>query len=63
MVTLQIANHNVYIVLIDTKSLVDVLFCSAYDQVEVANKVIKHHLKMRLGSYKGVWVDELLSLL
>lgn len=35
----------------------------ANGQVEVANKVIKHHLKMRLGSHKGAWADELPSFL
>lgn len=35
----------------------------ANGQVEVANKVIKHHQKIRLGSHEGVWVDELSSVL
>lgn len=35
----------------------------ANGQVEAANKIIKHHLKMKLGNFKGLWADELSSVL
>lgn len=35
----------------------------ANGQVEAANKMIKHHLKIKLGSRKGAWADELPSML
>lgn len=41
MLNLQIANHNVHQVLIDTRSSVDVLFCLAYSQMELLSMVLK----------------------
>lgn len=35
----------------------------ANNQVEAFNKVIKHHLKTRLGNYKGVWANEFPNML
>lgn len=39
------------------------VYPQANDQVEAANKIIKYHLKTRLGRYKRAWVDELPSVL
>lgn len=41
MITLQIANYNIYRVLIDTRSLVEVLFYSAYDHMGLSSTVFK----------------------
>lgn len=41
ILTLQIANHNIHWVLIDTESSVDVLFLLAYNQMELLPTVLK----------------------
>lgn len=41
MVILQIANHNVHQVLVDTESLVDVLFHSAYELIRLLLTIFK----------------------
>lgn len=41
MVTLHIVNHNVHRVLVNTGSSVDVLFCSAYDQMGLPLTILK----------------------
>lgn len=41
MLTLQIANHNVYHILIDTESLVNVLFCLAFNHIRLPLIVLK----------------------
>ena len=47
---------------------IELKYCSptypqSNEQVEVANKIIKRFLKTRFGAKKGVWVDELPSVL
>lgn len=41
MLTLQIANHNVYWLLIDNESLMDIFFHSAYNQMRLPPEVFK----------------------
>lgn len=41
MVTLQITNHNVHRVLINTRSSVDMLFCLAYNQMRLPPTLLK----------------------
>lgn len=41
MVTLQIANHNIHQVLVDTKSLVEVLFHLTYNHMGLLPTIVK----------------------
>lgn len=41
VVTLQIANHNIHPVLVDIRSSVDILFLSAYNQMELPPTILK----------------------